>query len=63
LAVLILPLAVLLLTHGAKPDAQQPIEDQLRRGCEQLLGVVPIEISPIGDRAEWSRFRRQRRGK
>jgi CRISPR-associated protein Csb2 len=36
------------------------IEDQLRRGCEQLLGVVPIEISPIGNRAEWSRFRRQR---
>ena len=28
---LILPLAVLLLTQAAKPDTQQPLEDQLRR--------------------------------
>lgn len=36
------------------------IQDQLRRGCEQLLGVAPVEISPAGDRAAWSRFRRRR---
>jgi CRISPR-associated protein Csb2 len=36
------------------------IEDQLRRGCEQLLGVTPIEISPIKDRAYWAAFRRRR---
>jgi CRISPR-associated protein Csb2 len=36
------------------------IHDQLRKGCEQLLGVQPVEISPVGDRAEWSRFRRRR---
>jgi CRISPR-associated protein Csb2 len=37
------------------------IEDQLRRGCRQLLdGVAPVEVSPIGDRTLWSRFRRQR---
>jgi CRISPR-associated protein Csb2 len=36
------------------------IEDQLGRGCEQLLGVAPVEISAIGDRVKWSRFRRRR---
>ena len=36
------------------------IEDQLRRGCEQLLGLQPIAVVPIGERAAWSRFRRRR---
>jgi CRISPR-associated protein Csb2 len=36
------------------------IADQLRRGCEQLLGVTPTEISAVGDLATWSRFRRRR---
>jgi len=38
----------------------ETIEDQLRRGCEQLLGIRPVEVSPLGDCAEWSRFRRRR---
>lgn len=36
------------------------IEDQLRLGCEQLLGVSPIAVAPMGERVEWSRFRRRR---
>jgi CRISPR-associated protein Csb2 len=36
------------------------IGDQLRRGCEQLLGVAPVEVSPIEGRAFWSAFRRRR---
>jgi CRISPR-associated protein Csb2 len=36
------------------------IEHQLRCACRQLLGVEPIEVSPVGDRAQWSRFRRRR---
>jgi len=36
------------------------IGDQLRRGCEQLLGAVPVEVSPTRNRAEWARFRRRR---
>jgi CRISPR-associated protein Csb2 len=43
--------------RGVRVDT---IEDQLRRGCEQLIGVAPVEIAPVGDRAEWSGFRRQR---
>jgi CRISPR-associated protein Csb2 len=43
--------------RGARVDT---IEDQLRRGCKQLTGVAPVEIAPVGDRVEWSRFRRQR---
>jgi CRISPR-associated protein Csb2 len=38
----------------------ETIPDQLRRGCEQLLGVAPVEVSSVGDRAAWSRFRRRR---
>lgn len=37
-----------------------PIKDQLCRACKQLLGVEPVEVSPVGDRADWSRFRRRR---
>lgn len=37
------------------------IEDQLRRACEQLLGVAPAKVEPRGDRADWMKFRRQRR--
>lgn len=36
------------------------IGDQLRLGCEQLLGVRPIGISPFGDPVYWSSFRRRR---
>jgi CRISPR-associated protein Csb2 len=36
------------------------IPDQLRRSCEQLIGVAPIEVHPVGRRAVWSRFRRRR---
>lgn len=36
------------------------VQDQLRRGCEQLLDVSPVEVSAVGDRATWSRFRRRR---
>lgn len=36
------------------------IADQLRLGCEQLLGVRPIEVSPFGDPAHWFSFRRRR---
>lgn len=36
------------------------VADQLCRGCEQLLGVKPIEVSPVGRPASWSRFRRRR---
>jgi CRISPR-associated protein Csb2 len=43
--------------RGALTDT---IEDQLRRGCEQLLGVAPIEVCPIKDHAFWSAFRRRR---
>ena len=40
----------------------ETIEDQLRRGCEQLLGVQPAAVTAIGDGAVWSRFRRRRPG-
>jgi CRISPR-associated protein Csb2 len=36
------------------------IEQQIRRSCEQLLGVAPKEVLPYGDRVEWLRFRRRR---
>ncbi len=36
------------------------IEDQIRRGCQQLIGVSPVAISPTGDPVSWSRFRRRR---
>jgi CRISPR-associated protein Csb2 len=36
------------------------IEDQLIRACVQLVGARPIQVSPIGNRAEWARFRRRR---
>jgi CRISPR-associated protein Csb2 len=46
------------IVRGIRVDT---IEDQLRRGCEQLLdGVAPVEVSPLGDRGRWSQFRRQR---
>lgn len=37
------------------------IEQQLRRGCEQLLGESPVAITPFGDRSLWARFRRRRK--
>ena len=45
------------IVRGVEVDS---IQDQLRRGCEQLLGVAPVEVYPAGDRAVWSRFRRRR---
>ena len=36
------------------------IEDQLRRGCAQLLGVEPVDVSPVGDPMAWLSFRRRR---
>lgn len=36
------------------------VEDQIKRASEQLLGVTPTEVSPFGNRDEWSRFRRRR---
>jgi CRISPR-associated protein Csb2 len=36
------------------------IEHQIRRACEQVHGLSPVEVSPFGDRAAWSRFRRRR---
>jgi CRISPR-associated protein Csb2 len=45
------------VVRGADVDT---IEEQLARGCEQLLGVRPTGVSPIGERASWSRFRRRR---
>jgi CRISPR-associated protein Csb2 len=45
------------VVRGADIDS---IEEQLRRSCEQLLGVRPVKVSPIGDRGAWSRFRRRR---
>jgi CRISPR-associated protein Csb2 len=40
--------------------AVETVRDQLCRGCEQLLGVRPVDVQPVGDRAMWSRFRRRR---
>jgi CRISPR-associated protein Csb2 len=40
--------------------AVETIEDQLRRGCEQLVGLRPVDITPVGDLAAWSRFRKRR---
>ena len=45
------------VVRGVEVDT---IEEQLSRGCDQLLGVTPVEISPIGNLAEWARFRRRR---
>lgn len=46
------------IVRGAHVDT---IEAQLSRACEQLLGVRPISITPYGNTARWSRFRRKRR--
>lgn len=40
--------------------ATDTIEDQISRGCEQLLGVRPKEVTPIGIASQWQRFRRRR---
>lgn len=45
------------VVRGVEVDT---IQDQLRRACEQLLGVGPVDVSTVGDRTEWSRFRRRR---
>jgi CRISPR-associated protein Csb2 len=45
------------IVRGTQVDS---FEDQLIRGCEQLLGVAPIKVSPAGDNARWARFRRRR---
>jgi CRISPR-associated protein Csb2 len=45
------------LVRGTEVDT---IKEQLERGCEQLLGVRPSSVTPIGDRTFWSRFRRRR---
>lgn len=47
------------LVRGVETDT---IEQQLRRGCEQLLGVSPIAVEPFGEAAKWSRYRRRRFG-
>lgn len=44
--------------RGVEVDA---IEDQLRRGCRQLLGVEPEAVSPVGERVGWAQFRRLRK--
>lgn len=36
------------------------IELQIRRGCRQLRGIEPIEVTSLEDRAKWSAFRRRR---
>lgn len=46
------------LVRGEWRDA---VGEQVRRACKQLLGVEPERVEEIGARAEWTRFRRQRR--
>jgi CRISPR-associated protein Csb2 len=36
------------------------IQEQIARGCEQLIGIRPVSVSPAGDAAAWLRFRRRR---
>lgn len=45
------------VVRGIEVDS---IADQIRRGCEQLLGIKPVEVSAVGDSAKWARFRRRR---
>lgn len=45
------------IVRGLQVDS---IEDQLRRGCEQLLGLSPSKIVPFDGRGDWLRFRRRR---
>jgi CRISPR-associated protein Csb2 len=40
--------------------AVDTIETQVRRACEQLLGVAPVSVEPYGEPAHWLRFRRRR---
>jgi CRISPR-associated protein Csb2 len=40
--------------------ALDTVPDQLCRACEQFLGVRPIDVQAVGDRAVWLRFRRRR---
>ena len=49
---LILPLAVLLLTQGAKPDTQQPIEDQLRRIISSSGAEVAVAYRTLDGKSE-----------
>lgn len=44
----------------ARGVARDTIEEQLRRGCEQLVGVAPIAVALVGEDAKWARFRRRR---
>jgi CRISPR-associated protein Csb2 len=46
------------VVRGVEKDT---IEEQLCRGCQQLLGVSPIAVASVGERAAWSQFRRRRR--
>jgi CRISPR-associated protein Csb2 len=45
------------MVRGVEQDG---IEDQLRRGCEQLLGVTPELVEPFTGPIDWRRFRRRR---
>lgn len=36
------------------------IEDQIRRSCEQLLGIAPSTVEPFAGKGDWHRFRRRR---
>lgn len=45
------------MVRGVLADS---IEDQLRRGCGQLLGVTPSRVEPFEGRRDWHRFRRRR---
>jgi CRISPR-associated protein Csb2 len=47
------------IVRGVEVDS---IEQQICRACEQLLGVVPVEVLPAGNRADWAKFRRRRIG-
>lgn len=44
--------------RGVEVDS---IADQITRNCEQLVGVAPQSVSPVGNMASWARFRRRRR--
>lgn len=41
-------------------DPQDTIEQQISRGCEQLLGVRPLQVEGFVGNGDWLRFRRRR---
>ena len=49
---LILPLAVLLLTQAAKPDTEQPLEDQLRRIISSSGAEVAVAYRTLDGKSE-----------